>query len=48
MNKLAVLLVLGSFMAITIDAQTKTRQCRGEYKRFIFVSTVKSAREKVI
>lgn len=35
MNKIAaVLLVLGSCMAISVNAQTKTRQCRGENKQF--------------
>lgn len=35
MNKLAALVVLGC-LAITINAQTKTRQCRGEYVRAYF------------
>lgn len=33
MNKLAALVVLGC-LAVTINAQTKTRQCRGEYAYF--------------
>lgn len=35
MNKLAALVVLGC-LAVTINAQTKTRQCRGEYVRAYF------------
>ena len=54
MKKIAVLLVLGSFMAITVDAQTKTRQCRGKCKTdYIvinkqFTSVFNSAREMLI